>query len=387
MPSTGKNDQSVSRHDYIDALRGYAILGVFVVHTSQSVGGLNKYIQMLANDGARGVQLFFVASALTLTASWHRRQDGVSAFFVRRLFRIAPMFWLAILLNMLAFGFGPRYWAPLGISWSDVGLTSIFLHGGHPRSINSVVPGGWSITVEMTFYLIFPFAMFGIRNMRAAILVFLASLFVNYFFVYSSFTTEFRGVLESILEEEEYYLIPSFVYLWLPSQIPVFAIGIGVFFALRDFKWRWPIKYLRILTAVFLILLLARPFTPVGALNGFLDRHVQFAILFGGVAYALGNGIFKPIAFPAIIFLGKVSYSAYLLHFVVISAVSLYARPFLKALEPISYDLIFLIILVLTICSTSALAWVTLQLIETPAITLGRRTVNYLAQNRPNGGV
>ena len=34
--------------------------------------------------------------------------------------------------------------------------TAFFLHGLHPEAINSVIPGGWSIAVEMTFYLFFP---------------------------------------------------------------------------------------------------------------------------------------------------------------------------------------------------------------------------------------
>jgi hypothetical protein len=54
---------------YIDALRGYAILGVIGVHASQSGAELAWPLQLLADQGARGVQLFFVVSALTLMLS------------------------------------------------------------------------------------------------------------------------------------------------------------------------------------------------------------------------------------------------------------------------------------------------------------------------------
>jgi exopolysaccharide production protein ExoZ len=74
----------VKRLAWIDALRGYAIIGVLAVH----VGGVT--------EGARGVQLFFVASAIALLHSWHTHKDSVRRFYTRRLFRIAPMFWLAI---------------------------------------------------------------------------------------------------------------------------------------------------------------------------------------------------------------------------------------------------------------------------------------------------
>jgi peptidoglycan/LPS O-acetylase OafA/YrhL len=50
--------------------------------------------------GWHGVQLFFLASVVTLMMSWHyeKNRDGtadVGAFFLRRFFRIAPAYYLA----------------------------------------------------------------------------------------------------------------------------------------------------------------------------------------------------------------------------------------------------------------------------------------------------
>ena len=52
---------TVRRFDYLDALRGYAILSVIVVHASQYFGTDSSpaAAQFLSQD-ARGVQLFFV---------------------------------------------------------------------------------------------------------------------------------------------------------------------------------------------------------------------------------------------------------------------------------------------------------------------------------------
>src|ERR1700684_315736 len=84
----------VRRLSYIDALRGYAILLVIAVHTSQAFPDLPKSLSTILNQGARGVQLFFVTSALTLSMSWVSRQESALAFYSRRFFRIAPMFLL-----------------------------------------------------------------------------------------------------------------------------------------------------------------------------------------------------------------------------------------------------------------------------------------------------
>src|ERR1700733_5588258 len=86
----------VRRLSYIDALRGYAILMVIAVHTSQAFSDLPKSFSTILSQGARGVQLFFVTSALTLSMSWVSRKESAGAFYLRRFFRIAPMFWLAI---------------------------------------------------------------------------------------------------------------------------------------------------------------------------------------------------------------------------------------------------------------------------------------------------
>ena len=114
------------------------------------MGGVGR---TLVDQGARGVQLFFVASALTLVMSWTSRNDGALRFYVRRLFRIAPMFWLGIAFFVWLDGFGPRYFSLKGIDETHVILTSIFLHGWHPEYITSLVHGEWSIAVEMVFTL------------------------------------------------------------------------------------------------------------------------------------------------------------------------------------------------------------------------------------------
>ncbi|MFL5251772.1 MAG: acyltransferase family protein, partial [Rhodopila sp.] len=57
----------------------------------------------LTTQGWYGVQLFFMASAITLMMSWHgernrRGRADVRAFFIRRFFRIAPAYYAGALL-------------------------------------------------------------------------------------------------------------------------------------------------------------------------------------------------------------------------------------------------------------------------------------------------
>src|SRR5262245_26473710 len=133
------------RYDYIDALRGYAILGVIAVHSGQSVANLPHTLKFVTEGSAKyGVQLFFVVSALALLLSWHKRSDGAARFYVRRLFRIAPMFWLAACVYLVIFGMAgsSSYWAHGGLTALGISATFLFLNGWSPDTMNALVPGG-----------------------------------------------------------------------------------------------------------------------------------------------------------------------------------------------------------------------------------------------------
>jgi peptidoglycan/LPS O-acetylase OafA/YrhL len=100
------------------------------------------------------VQLFYFTSALTMCYVWKLCESETGRwwkFYVRRFLRIAPLYWLATLVCLLVYGLGASYWTPDGIGIRHVVLNALFWHGFWPDTINSVVPGGWSIAVEMTF--------------------------------------------------------------------------------------------------------------------------------------------------------------------------------------------------------------------------------------------
>ncbi len=97
------DDFKSSQLDSIDALRGIAVLGVIVIHAA-NVPHVPNTIWNLALPGQRGVQLFFIVSAFTLFLSRERRPDEAHPdrnFFLRRFFRLTPMFYLATVLACL----------------------------------------------------------------------------------------------------------------------------------------------------------------------------------------------------------------------------------------------------------------------------------------------
>ncbi|UOQ70975.1 acyltransferase family protein [Hymenobacter cellulosilyticus] len=134
-------EQKAGKLSYIDALRGWAILGAVVVHALDYGTGaqqLSPLVVSFCQSGARGVQLFFIIITFTLFLSMTNRQRQEKRptlnFFIRRFFRIAPLFYLGILFYVLTYS---RAWASL----PKVLVTLLFINGAHPNTINSLVPG------------------------------------------------------------------------------------------------------------------------------------------------------------------------------------------------------------------------------------------------------
>jgi exopolysaccharide production protein ExoZ len=151
-------------------------MAVVATHVQLLTPDLPFVVKRYADFGAYGVPLFFVVSALTLSASWDGRHEGAGPFYVRRLFRIAPMFWLAICLYLVFPWPWRSFWAPHGVTVASIVLTATFLHGWTPETINAVVPGGWSVATEWGFYLLFPALIGALRSFPTAVAACLVAL-------------------------------------------------------------------------------------------------------------------------------------------------------------------------------------------------------------------
>jgi peptidoglycan/LPS O-acetylase OafA/YrhL len=224
------NPQPKPHLPYIDCVRGYAVLMVITCHVSYEFPGLPYPVHRLTSAGWFGVQLFFLASCLTLLLSWHSelRRNGatdVGAFFIRRFFRIAPAYYLAgVLYYFLMPPSG-------GFDALQMITSMLFINTWHPLWTTTVptawnvVPGGWSIGVEFSFYMVFPLFAAGVTNLRRALLVFAGSVAVG---VLANNTA--GAILDGSYTPVE---IENFLFFWFPNQMSVFALGGVLFFLLR----------------------------------------------------------------------------------------------------------------------------------------------------------
>ncbi|QQO20354.1 acyltransferase [Bradyrhizobium diazoefficiens] len=356
--ATGRAVQGTApfaRSHTLDVLRGLAILGVMAIHVSQSFPSNIHAVDYAFMCGWTGVNVFYFVSAMTMGLMWTQRAgeaNPAGKFYIRRALRIAPMFWLAIPAYLAINGTGPSYNAPNGIGPLQVILTATFLHGFWLDSVNSVVPGDWSIAAEMTFYLVFPFLItaFGSRRrlyLALAIVLHLVNVCLFKPWAFELFSSYYGPGHESF--------VWTTLHLSSLNQLPVFLIGCALFFSLRD-------GFTRSDAAIFAVFI-----TLSFAANRATGAHEFNYLMINLVLGALVVGCIKlAIHFQPIEALGRNSYSMYLSHFAVIYG--------LRQLWPLADGLISLLI---AYAATAALSYLvaraTWHLVERRAQNLAHR--------------
>lgn len=344
----------MKRFAYIDALRGYAILSVIIAHVALAVVPSDAIGQKIVQSGARGVQLFFVTSAIALMFAWRSHANGTTAFYIRRLFRIAPMLWLAILvtfaLNAIA--------APSNLaSWDQIAATALFLHGLTPQWINTAVAGSWTIAVEATFYLLFPLIVVCVTSLRRAAVALVVS-----------FAVAATGWFLLLTYAQDIGAEPStwrsFAFMSFAVQSPCFMIGVGTYFLIV----RSDISDRTAMLAGIAALMLVGAMCVVTTSSA---TYIGFALACGALALAFSHDRLRVLVNRPICALGLISYSAYFWHFLVLKVLNHFA-------STSSFATLLAVVLSITIVLSAA----TYVMVERPLIAAGARLARLVSNNR-----
>ena len=346
------------RLNYMDGIRGLAICGVVLIHVGLATPGLPAAISSFASYGYRGVSLFFILSALLLASVSQGRQLDVSSFYMRRFFRVAPMFYFGIIAYSLSpFAMGSH------ATIADIGLTSAFLHGFAPLTLNDAMPGAWSIAAEMIFYALFPLFILIVTNFRRAI-AFLAFSYA----LALAFRLIAKVALAGLFPKE---VLSEFLHFAFPAYLPAFAWGFVLFHVLKsDWIRRVAPWQGHVLVAGSLAAMTIAGLSGSSLLtNSQVAPPLQAALVLG--AAISGSRIFDN---PVMRHIGVVSFSMYVVHWSIVQAVT----PAIGAMEgspvfklAVSY--------VAVLGASVAVSTITYLWIERPAVALGRR----LSQRRP----
>lgn len=349
---------------HIDQLRGVAILLVLLVHVCQSQGTVSPLLYIISDFGKIGVQLFFFLSAYTLCLSFSNGRDlSTGNFYIRRYFRIAPLYYTGILVYYLISGV-PALHSNGALShaesytMSNVVANLLFVHGMVPPANNGIVPGGWSIGTEMLFYAMFPaiyFVYSRYRSVRSIILIpILAFLMANAFAVVAYYAG--AQVFSDL-----------FYYYFILNQLPVFTVGLSYFFLEKAGYF----KASRMFSVLTFAVLISIAFVAMYK----LDHNISLSIFVASLSFCFLFTFFKQsnFKFRLLARIGQLSFSIYIFHFLfawplstaLAARLSMHLHPYLV------YAICYVVVLMLSMM----VATISEYLIEKPGIDLGKQLI------------
>ncbi len=346
------------RIEFIDALRAIAVLGVIAIHTiGWAAASFPKAIGFAILHGSLGVQLFFLISGFAMFLTIHAGKDSklnLKAFYLRRIFRIAPLYFLLliIILSMRGFWSGTS-----GFSGMNILSHFLFIDSFSPYwMIGGIIGVEWTLSIEMTFYAFIPVFQKYIKNRQSALIAFIVSVIGS--FVYAKLLLP-----HSPIPEQDYWTV--FVFRGLIFQLPMFMLGFLLYFIIYPEREIAPVKKYNsklLLCAGALILPILYIF----------NHSVPLGLLFFGFAYFLYRYPVKLLVNKIFTYIGRISYSMYLLHLLVGG----YARALLDYFNLHLSELWYATLLFLiTILFTMAVSTLTYYFIEKPGIALGKKLI------------
>jgi peptidoglycan/LPS O-acetylase OafA/YrhL len=341
----------MNRLKSLDILRGLTAFAIMFYHFSiwTNKGEAHTADSFLGRIGLYGVSIFFVLSGLTMYLVYHdKMQDSkaIKSFFIKRIFRIYPLYWLACLSSIF---FLETPATNMDIFWNFMGLFAFI-------NSKSLTTGGWSIGNELVFYAFFPLLIWLSSNKKHFSLTVIWSISIGIFFAFF------------LLNNTATMTAQWMIYTNPFNQLYFFVAGIGLGKMVKTtlfFKQHQVLNYL----VLFLIIGLFIVYPAVGQQTVLIsgNNRIVFSLLSITICFliftldvSLPIFIEKPLTT-----LGEISYGVYLIHPIVF----LELRQFLTDYLVIPPQTFFVIALFVTVfISFLIYSW-----LEKPLIRLGKK--------------
>ena len=371
--------RSQGHFESLDGLRGAAALAVVIHHSANvylnteagNAGFVTPILRVMARLGHPAVLLFFVLSGFVLYVSFLRGHDrSYWSFLTRRVFRLYPALIVAVAVAALL------HWlqSPPNCSALDPWVASCWCHpltiGGTVRIMsllglraedNQFNPVLWSLFIEMRFSIVFMLLAAICQKSWIVLLGIGAAAYLS-----GAHVLAMLGYREPFLMGDSLAGIVGVTLFYLPS----FILGMLIAHILQNRVAHrfWPQSNWTKTGIVALSLVLGLAINS-DILREFVFAAIIFCICLGGWFDALLRR--RPF-----LFLGRASYSLYLIHLPILFAMTYWLQPKIGITAPV------LIAPIVSLVAARAMY----SLIEVPGIRAGRTVAAMFAQPRGRSG-
>ncbi len=350
------------RLDYLDSARGIAALMVMFGHLINWKYADKTVVQATsvlinANDA---VSFFFVLSGMVLSYPYLQlgKKLDIGKFYVARIFRIYPGFWVALLAGIL---YANRY------ALNAANLVDVFIHNKQQfweeflliRGHNVFYGAGWTLSYELLYSFLMPFLV--------------------------------------VIAKQNKRLVPWFIWTSVAmayvTGIFLFHFALGLFIAAHfstynseAIKGTWWYRYRYPIIILALPMFSMRYWTKIFPIGGstlhytldflrldffYLSGLASFTFIICLIHYSKLRRIFQ---LPFLVYIGKISYGIYLVHWVLVCAMGDYWESRILPLFPGAVSALLVtaaVCFTLTIILASGLHYC----IEIPFMKLGKKVI------------
>jgi len=369
----------MKRVECLDGLRGLAALWVLVGH-AMILTGLRL---PLVSQPDLGVDLFILLSGFLMVFQYRLRSEFEDwqqpaiwgAFWVRRFFRIAPLFYVLLAAALIA---GPAIYADrvaidtfLGQSlqpperYLDHGPANIaahlsFVFGLLPNYTYRTALPDWSLGLEMQFYAVFPFLVLIARRIGWA---------------WAAIAIGAIGALVALAATRAGLVFPMPAFL--PLKLHLFLCGMLI---AADHGGQRSRLMLHLAVAMLLAIV------PIGGARDLLHLAMRelivlvfFALIHGSALNPVG-AVARLLGSKPFHWLGELSYGTYLIHLLILQPVAAWAVG--EFGRSIGAPMRFVIVAGITLPITYGIAFATYRLVELPGQAFGKALLKRATHSR-----
>jgi peptidoglycan/LPS O-acetylase OafA/YrhL len=286
----------------LDGFRAISIILVLISHSTNSLGFPDS-LKEAGRYGGLGVSVFFVISGFLITYLLLVEEQSlgsinIKAFYMRRAFRILPVYLFYICVVLL----WQNNIEPLGINKTDL-IHALTFTMNFNEGKNWFVGHFWTLSIEEWFYLFWPALFVLFRKRLKGILIALI--------IYSAVA---RIIAYKLPALEDFVLAPFFR---TSDTIFVGALGAIVFFERQTLTQLKVFSY-SFLKVIAIILIITFDYAQLHGRFGIIalpfgNTISSFCILFLILAYITTSDsfVFKMLNQKILVHIGVLSYSLY----------------------------------------------------------------------------